>query len=148
MNILLVDRGGYMLDFALRCKAAGHVVRWFLGKLKDGSRNPQGDGFEIQKVPAWEPHMRWADLIVLPDNSVYMKEMQVYHNRKFPIFGPNVAITEWEMNRETGTQVLKTCGIETIESHKFKRIAEAMAFLQSNPRRFVSKVNDEGMKII
>lgn len=143
MKILLIDKGGYFLDFALRCRAAGHEVRWFLGKLKGGDRNPQGDGFGLDKRTEWESSMRWADLIVLPDNSVYMEEMEVWRRRRFPIFGPNLETTAWEMNRETGMAVLETCGIETIPSTRFRRIAEAKAFLASNRRRFVSKVNDD-----
>jgi phosphoribosylamine--glycine ligase len=143
MNILLIDKGGYFLDFALRCRAAGHAVRWFLGKLKGGDRNPQGDGFGLDKRTEWETSMRWADLIVLPDNSVYMAELEVWRRRDFPIWGPNVETAGWELNRETGMAVLAEAGCELIDQHKFRRVAEAMEFLRANPRRFVSKVNDD-----
>lgn len=143
MKILLIDKGGYFLDFALRCREAGHEVKWFLGKLKGGDRNPQGDGFGLNKVKEWEPSMRWADLIVLPDNSVYMAELEVWRRRGFPIWGPNLETTAWEMNREVGAQVLESVGIKCIPSTKFRRVKEAMEFLRANPRRFVSKVNDD-----
>ena len=44
MKILLIDASSSFLDFALRCEAAGHEVRIFIGPLKDGSRSPVGDG--------------------------------------------------------------------------------------------------------
>lgn len=143
MNILLIDCGGYFLDFAARCQKAGHTVKWFLGKLRGGDRNPLGDGYGIQKVPNWESSMRWADLIVLPDNSTYIEELEAYHKRGFPIYGPNKEMTAWEMCRDVGLGVLESKGIKMIPCHPFKRIAEAKAFLKSNPRRFVSKVNDD-----
>lgn len=143
MKILLIDKGGYFLDFALRCREAGHEVRWFLGKLRGGDRNPQGDGFNLTKVTDWAPSMKWADLIILPDNSVYMADLEVWRRRGFPIWGPNVEVTQWEMNRETGMEVLESVGIRTIDSHKFRRVSEAQDFLRANPRRFVSKVNDD-----
>ena len=68
MKILLIDKGGYFLDFALRCIDAGHDVKWFLGTLKGGDRNPQGDGLGVRKVLSWEPFMKWADLILTPDS--------------------------------------------------------------------------------
>jgi phosphoribosylamine--glycine ligase len=141
MNILLIDKGGYFLDFALRCQAAGHSVRWYLGKMKGGDRNPQGDGMGISKINDWTTSMRWADLIVLPDNSVYMKELGPYHRKGFPIFGPNEEAASWELDREIGLDRLEAAGVDLIPAHTFRRIAEAKAFLASNPRRFVSKLN-------
>lgn len=143
MKVLLIDRDGYMLDFALRCKSAGHKVRWFLGKTRANERNQIGDGFGLDKVTEWEPSMKWADLILLPDNSVYMTALEKYFQEDYPIYGPNRAVTEWEMSRDIGMSVLEEAGVELIESHKFRRIAEAKEFLRSNPRRFVSKVNND-----
>jgi len=106
MKILLIDKGGYFLDFALRCLDAGHEVRWFLGALKGGDRNPQGDGMGVKKVSSWEPSMRWADLILTPDNSVYGEALRPWFNRGFPIWGPNEEVAGWELKRGAGMKVL------------------------------------------
>lgn len=143
MKVLLIDKGGYFLDFALRCIAAGHEVRWWLGKFRNGDRNPQGDGMGIIKVVDWRPSMRWADIILLPDNSDLMEDLRQYRRNGFPIFGPNEELAEWELNRGRGMAVLEQVGIDTIPSMTFKRISEAKAFLAQNPRRFVSKLNDD-----
>lgn len=143
MKILLIDKGGYFLDFALRCIAAGHEVRWWLGRFKNGDRNPQGDGMGIVKVPDWHSSMKWADLVLLPDNSTMLEELRAWRKRGFPIFGPEEETAEWEMNRGKGMQILEEVGIQTIPSVTFKRIAEAKAYLMQNPRRFVSKLNDD-----
>lgn len=146
MKVLLIDRGGYFLDFALRCADAGHEVRWFLGPLKGGGRNPQGDGFGIQKVPAWPPSMRWADIILIPDNACLMEELGPWQRRGFPVFGPNAETAAWELDRDVGCKVLGEIGIDLIDSHTFRRVSEAKAFLAANPRRFVSKLNGDNDK--
>ena len=143
MNVLLVDREGYFLDFALRCREAGHVVRWYLGKNPDGSRNPLGDGFGLDKRSEWESSMRWADLIVLPDNATMMHQMNSWHDRGFPIWGPNKEVTAWEMDRALGLKVLENVGVDLIASHSFKRLDEGIAFVLANPKRYVFKLLDD-----
>lgn len=143
MNVLLIDRGGYFLDFALRCKMAGHAVRWWVGKLKGGDRSPLGDGMGVEKRPDWQSSMRWADLILVPDNSSMMVELRSWRRQGFPIFGPDEEAASWELDRDKGTEIFEACGIETIPAHKFRSIDEAAAFLRANPQRFVSKVNDD-----
>lgn len=143
MNILLIDKGGYFLDFALRCLDAGHDVRWFLGAMKGGFRNPQGDGLGVKKVPAWEPSMRWADIILIPDNSVYMEQLEVWRRRGFPIWGPNCETAEWELCRRKGQEIISSIGAKTIPSYTFGRIDDAIRFLKANPRRYVSKLDDD-----
>ena len=143
MNVLLIDKGGYFLDFGLRCLAAGHEVRWFLGALKGGHRNPQGDGMGLKKIGDWESSMRWADIILIPDNSVYMEVLEGWWKRGFPIWGPNREIASWEMCREEGLEVLGAAGVKLISSHTFSKLDEAISFVKANPRRFVSKLNDD-----
>jgi phosphoribosylamine---glycine ligase len=143
MNVLLVDRGSYFLDFALRCKRAGHAVRWWKGKTKSNDRSVVGDGFGLDVRPDWEPSMRWADIVLLPDNSTLIEPMRKYWKGGFPIFGPNETCAEWELNRDVGAKVFEDCGIETIPAHKFKSIGDAAEFLRANPARYVSKVNDD-----
>lgn len=143
MKILLIDRGGYFLDFALRCINAGHEVRWFLGKLKGGDRNPQGDGMGVKKIADWTTSMRWADLILTPDNSVYGEALRPWFNRGFPIWGPNEEVASWELNRGAGAKVLQEIGVELIPSRSFKKINDAIAFLKANPARYVSKLDDD-----
>lgn len=143
MKILLIDKGGYFLDFALRCIDAGHDVRWFLGKLKGGDRNPAGDGMGIKKIADWAPSMKWADLILTPDNSVYGDALQPWFNRGFPIWGPNKEVASWELCRGKGMQVLEEIGVELIPSQSFKNLNDAIGYLKANPARYVSKLDGD-----
>lgn len=142
MKILLIDPIGAMLDFAMRCDAQGHEVRWWLPKQKDGSRNPIGDGL-AQKIPDWRPAMAWADLIVLSDNARLMRELEPYRRAGFPIWGANSATAAWELDRACGVQVLESVGIECIPSLSFTSYDKALAHLTANPARYVCKPNGD-----
>lgn len=143
MKILLIDKGGYFLDFALRCLDAGHDVRWFLGALKGGDRNTSGDGMGIKKISSWETSMKWAELILTPDNSVYMDALQPWFNRGFPIWGPNREVAQWELSRGTGMKVLEDIGAELIPSTSFKNLNDAIGYLKAHPARYVSKLDGD-----
>lgn len=143
MNILLIDKGGYFTNFALQCLAARHEVKWALKALPGGQPNPQGDGMGVPKVRDWEPHMKWADLILVPDNAVYMESLGVWRRKGFPIWGPNEEISQWEMRREEGLRVLGKFGIPLIPSHSFTRLSDGVEFLHKNPKRYVFKLDDD-----
>lgn len=142
MKILLIDPMAAFLDFALRCDAQGHEVRWWMPKEKDGSRNPVGDGL-AEKVPDWRPSMAWADLIVLSDNARFLQQLEPYRRAGFPIFGPNLEAAGWELDRGCGVQVLEGAGIACIPSTTFTSYDKALDFVAANPRRYVCKPNGD-----
>lgn len=139
MKILLIDATASFLDFALRCEAAGHEVKVFVGPHKDGSRYTVGDGL-LTKVREWQPHMEWADLILTSDNTKYLKELEGFRARGFPVFAPNLEVTAWELERGTGQRVFEAHGIPCLPSTVFSNYDEAIEFLRANPEgRYVSK---------
>lgn len=145
MNILLIDVYGAFLDFALRCQEAGHEVRWFQSKTREGSSSRVGNGL-VRKVPAWEPSMRWADLIILSDNVRYIHRLERFRKQGFPVWGPSVATAEWELNRRVGQEVFRKAGIQVIESCAFTSLGKAVEFLEANPGRYVSKPDADDNK--
>lgn len=148
MKILCIDATASFLDFALRCEAAGHEVRVFMGPSKDGSRFPVGDGL-LTKVRDWQSSMKWADLILTSDNVKYLKEMEGYRALGYPIFGPNIEGTNWELERGTGQDVFEAHGIQCLPSTVFKTYDEAIAFLNNNPdKRYVSKPTGDADKAL
>ena len=96
MNVLFIDIYSSFLDLALRCSDAGHSVRWFQSKDKEGNRSRVGDGL-IQKVPDWESSMKWADIILLADNVRYLPALEKYRKMGYPIWGPNLEVADWEL---------------------------------------------------
>jgi phosphoribosylamine--glycine ligase len=145
MKILLIDAGGTSLDFALRCQVAGHQVRCFIRNNKDGSRCEVGDGI-ITRVPHWEPHMNWADLIFCTDNTFYIHPLERYRDQGYPIIGPSIDTNKWEQERDHGSKILVQCGIEEIPTVKFSKYDEAIAYVMKNPKRYVSKPIGDGDK--
>lgn len=147
MNVLIIDAGGVCLDFALRCKAYGHNVKAFIRHNKDGSRCEVGDGL-IERVPHWEQHMQWADLIFTTDNTFYIKQLDHWRAKGYPIFGPSDDANQWEQNRELGAKVLERAGIKTIPSKKFNNYDEAIKYVIETNKRYVSKPIGDGDKAL
>ena len=147
MKVLFIDVYSSFLDLAMRCQTAGHEVRWFQSKTREGLPSQVGAGL-IKKVPAWEGSMRWADLIVLADNVRYIPRLEAYRKAGFPIFGPNWEVSQWELNREKGQNILKNAGVKVMDSIPFKSLAKAKEFLTANPKRYVSKPNADDNKAL
>ncbi len=145
MNILVIDATGVSLDFSLRCKAAGHNVKVFIRNNKDGSRSDVGNGI-IERVPHWEPHMKWADLIYTTDNVFYIHALERYRDQGYPIISPSIDTNRWEQDREHGAMMMEKAGIKTIPSQKFSRYDDAIAHVMKNPKRYVSKPVGDGDK--
>ena len=138
---------GAFLDYALRCESQGHTVKLWLPKDKDGSRLTIGDGL-VEKVENWQSWMKWADLILTSDNARYTRELEGWRDRGFPLWGPNVACTAWELERGTGQRVLEAHGIACIPSVTFSTYDQAIAHLNANPLRYVSKPSGDADKAL
>lgn len=142
MKILLIDAMGAFLDFAMRCEADGHEVRWWIPRQRNGQPSPIGKGL-AHRIGDWKASMRWADLIVCSDNARFIPDLEPFRKAGFPIFGPNVETTAWELDRAKGMSIFESCGIKTIPSTPFKSYSEAQAFLKANPARYVCKPNGD-----
>lgn len=147
MNVLLIDVCGLFLDLALRTQAAGHSVRWFIAPMKNGDKSLIGKGL-VPRVHAWEAHMNWADLVITSDNLKYIHALESFRKKGYPIFGPNIATTEWELNRECGQQIMANAGIPVMCSTTFKTLREAEAHVRKMPGRWVSKPNGDADKAL
>lgn len=151
MKILLIDAQACFLDFAMRCEAAGHEVRVYMGPMKDGSAYPVGNGL-LTKVLSWQPSMKWADLVLTSDNLKYLRELDTFRNSKecrAGVFAPTVAVTEWELERGVGQDILEASGIECLPSTVFANYDEAIAFqLKNKDKRYVSKPTGDADKAL
>jgi len=137
MKILVVDSNALALDFCLRALHEGHEVQWFIRDHKPGIRTI-GQGL-VPKCGDWKSRMKWADLIFLPDNSTYMRDMQPYHDKGYPIYGSNDWTARWELERGTGMDVLEAYKIRTLGGDVFDNYDKAIAYVKSTMGRYVSK---------
>ena len=147
MKILIIDATGVSLDFAVRCLSYDHEVKVFIRHNKDGSRSRIGDGI-VTRVPDWESHMKWADLIFCTDNVFYIHQLERYRDQGFPIFGPSIDTNRWEQDRQHGAEVFEKAGIPTIPSVEFKSYDEAISYVIKNNKRYVSKPLGDGDKAL
>lgn len=148
MRILLIDVGANFLDFALRCVAAGHTVRWFVAPGKNGERIPVGDGL-IEKVKEWEKWMGASDLILTSDNTRYMVPLEPFRKLGYPIFGTNVKGAEMELDRSVGQRIWKEAGVPIMDYKTFNSYDDAMVFIQKNAgKRYVSKPSGDADKAL
>ena len=145
MRILLIDQLAAFLDFALRCEAQGHEVRVFMPP-EDGKQHPVGRGL-IHKLDDFHASMKWADLILTSDNIKYMRELESYRRRGFPLWAPNLAVSLWEGDRMAGQRILETHGITTLPTVVFRDFDSAIAHQMANKSvRYVSKPIGDGQK--
>ena len=112
MRALFIDPNGDALDWTLRSKQCGHDVKHF---IKDTPRTCHiGHGF-VEVVREFRPWLEWADLIVMCDNILYLKEMDSFREfrPKALIVGPSQETASWESDRAKGFQICKKVGIAT-----------------------------------
>lgn len=138
MKVLIVDYygGDGMLDYALRCQNAGHKVKH---ALKRSDRTIHfGEGL-VDIVEDWRPWMRWADLVVLADNTHYLREMDSWRKEGIPIVGATVESAKWELDRKTGMDIFKKAGIPIPVFKEFSACKEAIKYVEKEGRGFVAK---------
>jgi phosphoribosylamine--glycine ligase len=143
VKILVIDELGLSLAWCMLCMQYGHEVRvWF--PHVDGKPNETGNGI-LNKIEEWRPHMRWADLIFVADNSDEMMPLlQPYHDKGYPIFGSNLAGAKLEVERQFGQKIFKKYGIDTLPSVEFKDYNSAIKYVEekfkdNESERFVCK---------
>ena len=150
MNVLLLDPMETFLDFALRCERAGHYVRLCVGRdPKTHKRRTAGDGL-VQKIEneEWQKHVGWADLIVTSDNTRWLRELDAYRRRGYPVFGPSPEAADLELVRSKGQALLKKNGIKVIDYESFSDFGQAEKYVREQGRTFVAKPDGDKDKAL
>lgn len=137
MRVLCVDPyGESALDWLWRCVAAGHRVKWFIGDEK--KRAVVGAGM-VEKVADWREWMRWADLVFMPDNTKYLRDLDAWRGRGPVILGPSQEGAAWELDRNLGMSVFRRHGIPIPPYREFDNYDKAIQYVKREDRPFVSK---------
>lgn len=94
----------------------------------------------VQIVDDWRTWMRWADLVILADNTKYLREIDAWRNREgIKIVGATKDAASWELNRTLGQQVFEDAGIPTVPYREFSKYDDAIEYVKKENKRFVSK---------
>jgi len=140
MKILLIDQGGFMLDFALRAQAQGHTIKWFIRRVertKDIGRGCLHKPSEFVEV--WQDWMRWADVVFMADNTKYLRELDAWRERGVRIVGASSEASTWELDRNAGQAMFKKCGMQVAQHKEFTKYDDAINYVKKEGRAFVSK---------
>lgn len=137
MKLLIIDNAGHALDFAIRAQAGGHNVKFFVRNTPKTEHIGRG---LVDTPNDWRPWFRWADLVFLPDNVRYLRDVWAAHKSyPVPIIGPTEGAALWEIDRKVGQDVFKKAGIPIIDGKEFTDYDTAIAHVKRHDRRFVSK---------
>ena len=140
MRTLIIDTECLGLDFALRCLADGHQVRWYRA-TKTPIRD--GEGFKgLQVVDDWRESMKWVGkdgLVFLTGNAKFLRELDRYRDFGYHIFGPTEASAALEIDRGKGMAAMKACGIDIPPYETFDSLEAAEAFARKSDKSWVFK---------
>lgn len=137
MNLLIIDPE-LALPFALKCQEAGHDVKHWIPRDRNGKRPPIGEGL-VARPNEWEPYARWADLIVVTGNAKYGHDLEPYFRKGFPIIGANQRAAALELDRKVGMDFLTSCGIDVPPFEVFDSIDKAIAHIRLTGQTYVCK---------
>jgi len=140
-RLLIIDQGGFCLDFAMRCQDAGHEVRWFIRPSRATLNIGKGVLREpkCKLVPEWQGWMRWADVVFLPDNTRYVVELDHWRKQGKLIIGACPETASWELDRNHGQALMKKLGLAIAPYREFKDYDSAIAYVKREGKAFVSK---------
>jgi phosphoribosylamine--glycine ligase len=137
MKLLISDPAGNGLDFALRAQKAGHDVRLAIRQTEKTRYIGRG---LVNVVDAYEPWMRWADLVFMCDNTLYTYHLDKrWRAEGVKIVGASIETAAWEIDRTYGMGIFKKAGIELPPYKEFSDYDKAIAYVKKEDRRYVSK---------
>lgn len=131
--------------------ARGHHVRVCTGKdAKNGHKlYKAGEGLVERVHPDdWQDSKAWADLILVSDNTKWLKELDVFKRQGYPVMAPSYESAQLELDREAGQKLLEKVGVNVIPYELFSDAKAAEKFIITSPARYVSKPNGDAVKAL
>lgn len=143
MRVLIIDPSGNGLDLALRIQADGHKVKLHMRKTDKTEHIGRGLVEIIDDHREW---LRWSDLVVLTDNTFYMRDVEFHRRDGGLVFGATQETAQWELDREAGQKILRKHGIDVPPYKTFSDYDSAIRYVKKEDRRFVSKPSGDADK--
>jgi phosphoribosylamine--glycine ligase len=143
MKVLIIDIDGVCVSMALQAQHAGHQVKVFISPQKCDNI---GRGL-VTRVSDWREHMKWAELIVMTGVGKYMKELDAYFDKGYPILGTNWDAAQLEIDREVGMEVFRRADMDVVPYRIFHSYDEGIEYVKKTKKDYVSKpLNDNADK--
>ncbi|MFH1582907.1 MAG: phosphoribosylamine--glycine ligase [Candidatus Falkowbacteria bacterium] len=121
-------------DLAWHLTREGHQIKIYIKAKHDADVY---NGF-LEKVPAWEPHVSWADVIIFDDVGFGAIAEKLRKQGKL-VIGGSIYTDKLEIEREFGQTEMKNNGINILPSWQFDDYDKAIQFIKDNPDRYVLK---------
>lgn len=139
-RFLFVSYEGLIADAAWQVLKEGHEARLHI--LRPAEQDI-ADGF-VPKVKDWRSEVGWAEVVVFDDVLGNMGAMaEEVRAAGKPVIGGSPYSDRLEEDRAFGQQELKAAGVSIIPQENFSSFDEAMAYVQTNPTRYVIKPSGE-----
>ena len=136
MRLLIIDNQGVALEFAIRCKAAGHQVKQFIPQNEKTKHIGRGFVEVVDDLDKW---LLWPDIIFATDNTKYLLHIERARLAGIACVAPTPESADWELERAEGQQVLKRAGIPVPPFVEFDNYDQAIAYVEKRMTRLVSK---------
>jgi phosphoribosylamine---glycine ligase len=133
-RFLFISKWGLIQDLAWEVKKEGYEVRYH---IMARSEKEIADGF-VEKVERWEDSKDWADVIVFDDCEFGPLAVKLRQEGR-AVVGGTPYTDRLEMDRDFGQEEMKAAGIATLPRWEFGSFDAAIAFIRTNPGRYVVK---------
>jgi phosphoribosylamine--glycine ligase len=138
-KFLFVSYEGLIADTAWQVVKEGHEAKMSILNAEQDI----ADGF-VPKAKNWRLELDWADVVVFDDVLGGMGAMaEEVRARGKPVIGGSPYTDRLEEDRAFGQQELRAAGVGIIAQETFRSFDDAVAFVQSNPTRYVLKPSGE-----
>jgi phosphoribosylamine--glycine ligase len=142
VRILGIGETNDLGDMYLRLMRDGHEVRVHMSD-EDSRDVMQG---MVEFVPDWRSSLTWIreageDGIIVFETATAGEHQDDLRRRGFNVVGGSGLGDKLESDRAYGQRVLRDHGMRTACSHEFTSFDDAIAFLESNPGRYVFKLS-------
>jgi phosphoribosylamine--glycine ligase len=142
-KFLYVSLDGLISDIAWQTVREGHDVKYF---IESEEEREIADGL-VPKVQDWEREVEWADVIVFDDVLGQGAKAQALRQQGKLVVGGSPYSDKLEDDRAFGQQELKNAGVPIIPQENFTSFDDAIAYVQTNPNRYVIKPSGEAQNM-
>lgn len=142
MKILFISSASIMAaDLARRIQNEGHDVRLY---IDDEDRKHNLDGM-VKKTKDWKKDLDWVgvDGLIIFDDIGYGKIQDQLRMDGYTVFGGCGEADRLEEDREYAQKVFSDHGMKTVPIHNFETVADAISFVEKNPKCWVIKQNKD-----
>jgi phosphoribosylamine--glycine ligase len=145
MKILFISHDLIAGNIAYKMKQEGNEVKIYI-ENPDGKKN-----FDqmLTKTDDWRSELQWVgkeDGLIVFDDVGYGKVQEKLREEGYAVFGGSELGDRLEIDREYGQEILRQCGIKTVELRDFVDVRSAIEHIKKNPKVWVVKQNNHSIK--